>query len=245
MRPASLEHMVEVEEDLLSSREQLRALSAHLQSVREEERIRIAREIHDNLGQSLTGLKMDISWLLKRLPANNSLLIARAAGMSEAVDALITLVQQITAELRPGVLDYFGLSAAIEWQAREFEGRTGITCIFCSDPEEIVLNDKNKATAIFRIFQELLTNIARHAEASSVTVVLKEDASQLTLNVRDNGRGIRQEELTSPQSFGLIGMRERAMVFDGEVAISGETGKGTWVMVKLPIKQADDTEEMR
>lgn len=232
------------EEELLNSREQLRALSAHLQSVREEERIRIAREIHDNLGQSLTGLKMDITWLIKRLPANDPLLSARAAGMSEAVEGLIVLVQQITADLRPGVLDYFGLSAAIEWQAKEFEGRTGIDCVFHSDPEEIVLN-KDQATAVFRIFQELLTNIARHAAASSVIVVLREDAGRLILSVRDDGRGIREEELSSPRSFGLIGMRERAMLFNGEIVIAGEAGKGTRVVVTLPIERADNAGEMR
>ena len=161
------------EEQLKGSTEQLRALSAHLQSVREEERTLISREIHDELGQELTGLKMDLSWLVKRLSKNQKSLISKTESMLKLVDSTIQTVRRISSELRPGVLDDLGLIAAIEWQAQDFENRTGITCDFSSSVEEIGL-DRDRSTAVFRIFQETLTNVSRHAKATRVKISLEE-----------------------------------------------------------------------
>jgi len=226
------------EEELKSSREQLRALAASLQSAREEERSRIAREIHDNLGQALTGLKMSLSWLDKKLSEVGdgvppSLLLNEIASMSKLIDAAIQMVREISAELRPGVLDDLGLVAAVEWQAQEFQTRMGIRCRFTSTLENITL-DKEQSTAIFRILQETLTNVARHANATRVNITLRKKAGNLILEVRDNGRGITESEISNPRSLGLLGMRERALLLGGNVEISGTPGKGTAVTVKIP-----------
>ena len=222
-----------VEEELQTSREQLRSLSAHLESVREEERTSVAREIHDELGQMLTALKIDMSWLAKRLPRQDSLL-DKTAGMSEILDGAIQTVKRISADLRPGVLDDLGLTAAIEWQGQEFEKRTDLRFEFTSLPRDIVL-DRDRSTAIFRIFQEALTNVVRHANASEVRVSLTKDAGRVVLTVKDNGRGIKKRQLADPKAFGLIGMRERARSLGGEASICGSAGSGTTVTVSVPI----------
>jgi len=228
------------EEELRSSREQLRNLAAHVQSVREEERTRIAREIHDELGQALTGLKMGLSWLDKKLSEVGNVvprpLLEQITSMSKLVDTTIQTVREISTELRPGVLDDLGLTAAIEWQAQEFQTQTGIRCKFTSSPENITL-DQDRSTAIFRIFQETLTNVARHANATRVNVRLKEKADDLILKVRDNGKGITESEISNPKSLGLLGMRERALLFGGEVKISGIQGKGATITVRIPLKR--------
>jgi PAS domain S-box-containing protein len=224
------------------SREQLRRLSAHLQSAREEERTRIAREIHDELGQSLTGLKMDISWLSKKmqnLGIDNPQLQEKAAGMSALVDSTIKTVRKISSELRPGVLDYLGLPAAIEWQSQDFQNRTGILCNIISLPKDLQL-DQNKSTAIFRIFQETLTNVARHAQASAIDIELLRENDKLILEIEDNGRGITDGELLNTSSFGILGMRERTLLLGGEFTIRGEINKGTTVLVKIPITESND-----
>ena len=221
------------EEELRRSREQLRSLSTHLQSMRETERTLIAREIHDELGQSLTALKMDLSWLEKRLPNDQKLLLEKTQSMSDLIDMSIRTVQRISIELRPGMLDDLGLAAAMEWQAEEFQNRTGIRCDLTFHPEDIIL-DQDRSTAIFRIFQETLTNVARHAKATSVKVSLKETMDKLVLKVRDNGKGITEKQISSPKSFGLMGMRERAAHFGGVFKINGVPGRGTTVEVKIP-----------
>jgi PAS domain S-box-containing protein len=221
------------EEELRSSREQLRALSAHLQSVREEERALIAREIHDELGQELTGLKMDLSWLIKRLPSDQGLLVKKTESMSKLLDNTIQLVRRISTKLRPGVLDDLGLTAAIEWQAQDFRNRTGIECEFNSNVREVDL-DQDRSTTVFRILQETLTNVARHASATYVNIFLEEEATSLVLVVEDNGRGITESEASDPKSLGLLGMRERALVFGGQVEIRGTPGRGTAVTLKIP-----------
>jgi PAS domain S-box-containing protein len=222
------------EEELKSSREQLRNLSAHLQSAREEERRHIAREIHDELGQALTALKMDISWLINKLPESEKPLIKKTKSISELIDTTIQTGQRILTELRPGLLDDLGLVAAIEWQAEEFQKRTGIKCEATLDPEEIIL-DQDRSTAIFRIFQETLTNVARHANATKVKVNLKKKAEKLILKVKDDGRGITEKQISDPKSFGLIGIRERVHLFGGESKISGIRDKGTTVTVGIPL----------
>jgi len=223
------------EEELKSSREQLRNLSAHLQSVREEEGKHIAREIHDELGQALTALKMDISWLNHRLTKDQKSLLEKTESMSRLVDMTIQTVQRILTELRPGLLDDLGLAAAVEWQAEEFQKRTGIKCEISSAPEDIIL-DQDRSTAIFRIFQETLTNVVRHANATRVKVSLKEKAGKSELKVKDNGRGITKEQISDNRSFGLIGIRERVYLFGGEVKISGIRNKGTTLTVSIPLE---------
>jgi len=222
------------EEELKNSHEQLRNLSIHLQSVREEERTRIAREIHDQLGQALTALKIDFSWLNNRLPKNQKSLLEKIESMSKLVDMTIQMVRRISSELRPGILDDLGLAAAIEWQAEEFQDRTGIKCEIALEPEDIIL-DQDCSTTIFRIFQEAITNVVRHANATEVKISLEKEAGKLMLEVKDNGKGITEEQISDPKSFGLIGIRERAHFWGGEVVISGVRDKGPTVTVSIPL----------
>ena len=227
------------EKQLRDSREQLRALAAYLQSVREEERTHIAREVHDELGQTLTGLKMDLAWLDKKMTevsGNDDLrqFEERLKELPGRVDAIIGTVRKIATELRPPVLDDLGLEAAIEWQIQEFEKRTGIKCRFTGSPKHIDL-DPARSTAVFRIFQETLTNVLRHAEASQVNIQLREEGDKLILEVQDNGRGMTGRELSGTRSLGLLGMRERATMLDGEVNIIGRQGKGTTVGLRIPL----------
>lgn len=222
------------EEKLKNSNNKLRALSARLQSVREEESIHIAREIHDDLGGALTGLKMDISWLGKRLPDSISEeLRQKLKSMSELIDETVQKVRNISTELRPSVLDDLGLAAAIEWQTREFQKRTEIECKINSLQENITLS-MQVSTAVFRIFQEILTNVARHASATQVEISLHEREGDLVLIVSDNGRGIKETDMFDTKSLGLLGMHERAIVFGGQIEINGIEGKGTTVTVSIP-----------
>ncbi len=230
------------EEELRSSREQLRNLSTHLQSVREEERSRIAREIHDELGQTLVAIKMDLFWLGNKLPKDQKTLLKRTKSMTKLVDMTLQKVQRISTELRPGLLDHLGLMAAIEWQTKEFQDRTGIETESTYSPEDIIL-DRDRSTAMFRIFQETLTNVARHANATRIEVSLKEKAGTLKLKVIDNGRGITKKQISDPQSFGLIGMRERVHHWGGEVKISGIQDKGTTVIVSIPFTKDEKFED--
>ena len=221
------------EEQLQRSHDQLRALTGHLQFVREEERTRIAREIHDELGQALTGLKIDLSWLSGQLP-NLRPLRTKIKAMSVHIDETIHAIRRISTELRPGVLDNLGLVAAIEWQAAEFQERTGIRCELKIDVTES-LWERNFSTACFRIFQETLTNIIRHAHATLVEVRLAQDEHGLVLTVQDNGRGITEMEIGQADSIGLIGMTERATQVGGEVVFSGAPGRGTTVTLRAPL----------
>jgi len=221
-------------EELRTSQMELRNLSLYLQTAREEERTRIAREIHDELGQALTALKMDVSWLKKRLGPEQDPLEAKTVTMAQVIDATMQTIQRLSGELRPGILDDIGLAAAIEWQAGEFEKRTGILCRLQVSPEEITL-DRDRSTAVFRIFQEALTNVARHAEATEVTASLQAREGAVDLKVADNGKGITERELASPRSFGLLGIRERVLFLGGEVAIAGTPGQGTTVRVEIPL----------
>ena len=195
----------------------------------------IAREIHDELGEGLTVLKLDLSWLRKRLPDDQFSLRAKADSMSQLIDRTIQTVKKISTNLRPGLLDDLGLAAAIEWQAEDFQKRTGIKCKVKIDPVDINF-DRDRNTAIFRICQETLTNVARHAHATEVNVSLRQRDSQIELNVRDNGRGITEEELTNSKSFGLIGIRERVKIFGGKNIMKGIPGKGTTLTVRIPVR---------
>ncbi len=222
------------EDEFRRSTDQLRELSARLQSVREEERTHIARVIHDELGQTLTGLKMDVAWLQRHLDQQQPALLEKTQAMSDLIDITIQTVRRISSELRPGILDDLGLVATIEWQLQEFQTRSGIQGKLISAPEETTL-DADGATAAFRIFQEILTNVTRHAQATQVEVTLEESAAFLTLQVQDNGRGMTESEVHSPRSIGLLGMQERARLRAGEVQFQGTPGKGTTVTVRLPL----------
>jgi PAS domain S-box-containing protein len=227
------------EEELKASRDQLRKLSTHLQSVREEERTSLARDIHDELGQALTALKIDLSWLTKRFSADQELLLDKAKSMSRLVDMTIQKIKGISTGLRPGLLDDFGLVAAIEWQAGEFQKLTGIRIEISPKPKDISL-DRDCSTVLFRVFQELLTNVARHANATRVKVSLIEGVNKIVLKVSDNGKGIAKEQISDPRAFGLLGIRERVNFWQGEFAIIGTSGKGTTAMVRIPLANREE-----
>ncbi|HTL67396.1 MAG TPA: response regulator [Lacunisphaera sp.] len=222
------------EGQLRDSHEQLRALSIYLQYVREEERTRIAREVHDELGQALSGLKLDLAWLAGRLPRGQRLLHDKIASMSGHIDATIQAVRRIATELRPGILDDLGLVAALEWQANEFQNRTGIQCHVTSTLHDVQF-DADLNTAFFRIFQETLTNVMRHANARKVEVGFTREEDEAVLTVHDDGRGIVPAEISDRRSIGLLGMEERAALLGGQVRFVGEPGQGTTVTVRIPL----------
>ena len=228
------------EETLRESREQLRNLASHLQSIREEERTVVAREIHDELGQALTAIKMDLSWLNKRMPEKQDLLFKKTKSMSELIDSTIQTVQRISAELRPGLLDDIGILAAIEWQAEEFKKRTGIACELSVGSQDITL-DSERSTAIFRIFQETLTNITRHANATKVKVNLLKKGNRLELKIKDNGKGITREKISDSKSLGLVGIQERVHFLGGTITIKGIQGKGTTIAVSIPLSKRGES----
>ncbi len=217
---------------LRESRKELRDLASHLQSVREQERTQIAREIHDELGQALTALKMDVHWISQRVTAE-SVLAEKTRSMSAMIDTTVHAVRRISSELRPKLLDDLGLSAAIEWQAREFEQRSGVDCDVRSEPDDIVL-DPATSTALFRVFQETLTNVARHAGARRIDVLLRKDAGGVELVVVDDGAGITPEQASNARSLGIVGMRERVYSLGGTFEIGGQPGLGTTVRVTIP-----------
>jgi PAS domain S-box-containing protein len=226
--------------------EQLRALSGRMQSAREEEGARIAREIHDELGAALTGLKWDLEGIDSRLlGANGSSVITdvrkQIRSMTALIESTINTVRRISSELRPGVLDDLGLVAAIEWQAQQFQRRTGLRVHWETDLDTAKVS-RDGATAVFRIFQEVLTNVLRHSRASKIYVKLFQRGRQLELQVIDDGRGITDEEQTNTMSLGLLGMKERALLVGGEVSITGAEGKGTTVVVRIPLSRESDSE---
>ncbi len=216
--------------EVRQSRARLRELTAHIETVKEQERTRIAREIHDDLGGNLTAIKMALAMLAKRLPPDPSLQ-EKAAYVDSLVDRTIDAVHRISLDLRPSILDC-GLDAALEWQVREFAGQTGIDCTFsCPDKDVDVAPDR--ASALFRILQEALTNIAKHASASRVAVQLSRTRGYLQLKIEDNGRGIGPADRSKPQSFGLRGMAERAAALGGTLSLSHAPGGGTVVAIKI------------
>ena len=229
--------LVESERLLRASSEQLRHLAAHLLSVREEERTRISREVHDELGQSLTAVKMDLAWLEARMPKNGEML-ERIHATRQLADSMIQSIRRISTELRPAVLD-LGLAAAVEWQIQEFQARSGIQCTVRLLSRDVVA--ANASTAMFRIFQETLTNIARHAQATRAEVVLQKQPDRLVLLIRDNGRGFDQADPALSKSLGLLGMRERAAILGGCVNISSASGKGTTVTAWIPIPSPEES----
>ena len=216
------------------SRERLRNLSAHLESAREKERTRIARDLHDELGQLLTALNTDLVLLMNSVPPGQADLMKKAEDSLNLVEMTMQTVKRIYMDLRPGMLDHLGLAVAIDWLAKDFQKRTGIRCSVSIVPGELRL-DADLSFSIYRIVQETLTNISRHAEASRVTISLKQDPDRVELVVRDNGKGITQEQLAKPNSYGLLGIRERAYHWGGEALITGRKGQGTTVKVSIPL----------
>lgn len=227
-----IEDRKQSENILYRSFEQLRALTARLQSVREEERARMAREIHDELGQALTAIKIELSSFVNDLSPEQKRPF-RSESIMKLIDETIQTVRRISTELRPGILDDLGLVAAVEWAAEEFEGRTGTKCHVSLPGADIDL-DPEHATALFRIFQETLTNVARHAKATKVSVRLANERGDVSLEVRDNGHGISDEQRSAASSLGILGMLERALLLGGELTITGVPGQGTTVRVRIP-----------
>ena len=227
----------ETEQELKASQEQLRNLYAHIQALTEKERESVAREIHDELGQVLTALKMDLFWVKARLSDDNPLLIDRINSDLELVDKTIQTIKSIIIELRPATLDHLGLGPTIEWQAAEFENRHGISCSVLVRPRDISV-DAALSIALFRLFQEALTNISRHAQATKVAASLSKTNGRIRLEIKDNGVGIADESLAKPQSFGLLGMRERVHQFNGSIIIKGYPNKGTMVLVTIPLARS-------
>ena len=221
---------------LKDSYEQLRALAAKLQTVRDEERTQIARELHDQLGQALTALKYDLAWLTRRLVKDDAAQTQKAKAVFTQMDALIKTVRRIATELRPGMLDDLGLAASIEWQAREFQKRTGVRCEV-SVPEQELQLAPAQSTALFRILQETLTNVVRHADAKHVKVKLEAVNGSVTMRVQDDGRGFRSAEVANTHSLGLLGMRERAELLGGSFSVRGFPGEGTVVTVSMPLSR--------
>ncbi|MEJ2635776.1 MAG: PAS domain S-box protein [Calditrichia bacterium] len=231
----------EAESKLKKSEDDLRKLSMRLLTVREEERKFIAREIHDELGQQLTGMKIDLYWLKSRLEKPDCLKAGQSLNNKlqaalDMVDTAIKTVRRIATQLRPALLDDAGLTRAMEWHAREFSNRTGIECRL-SAPEKNIAFDKDQSIAVFRIFQESLTNVARHAGASRIDVIMKKLKTRFILRIKDNGRGITPGEIDKSQSLGLVGIRERSIALGGKAEICGKPGEGTTVTVEIPLRK--------
>ena len=215
------------------SREELRALSRHLQTIREEEKARIAREVHDELGSTLTALKMDLDWLGEHLESAPGPIAQKRATMGKLVEAAVAATRRIVTDLRPSILDDLGLAAALRWQATEFAKHTGAR-VDVDAPETGLHIDRDIALALFRIFQETLTNVARHARATEVAVKLSSNDDALILRIRDNGVGLSEDDLRKPTSLGIRGMRERARQLGGDISVSAEPGSGTTVIISIP-----------
>jgi len=222
------------EQEIRRSQIALRQLTAHLQTIREEERTAIAREIHDELGQQLTCLKMDASWLNKKVDKSREDITERINGMIAMIDDTVKIVRRIASDLRPGILDDLGLIAALEWQSSEFEKRTGIPSFFIANcPDKHF--EKQTASGIFRVYQEALTNVARHSKATKVQTIVECNDNVFTLHIHDNGVGFNSNAVKDKHTLGLLGMNERVMMFDGEIHIESAEGEGTTIIVKVPL----------
>jgi PAS domain S-box-containing protein len=232
---AAEEKARQAEQALRASQEQLRALATHLQERQEEERRRIAREIHDELAQALTVLKMDVAWLGNRLAKADASCRRRLRDMRALLDGLVQSVRRIGTDLRPDILDDLGLTAAIEWQLQEVSKRTGLAHELTLPAQDIAL-EQALATAIFRIFQEALTNVLRHAGASKVTVRVMLQPEGLILEIADDGKGITPAQLADRKALGLLSMRERAHLWGGDLTICGRPGQGTTVTLRMPYR---------
>ena len=221
------------QDELAHSYDAIRQLTNHLQDIREEERIHIAREIHDELGQQLTVMKMDLSWLNKKVFPDDEFVKQKLKSLTEMLDGTVKSVRRISSELRPSLLDDMGLIAAMEWQLNEFEQRSGIKTSLSAPGVEKQLPDSVK-TGLFRIFQESLTNVARHAHAENVRVSLKHSDGKIVLSIEDDGKGFDKKKIAGKRTLGILGMKERTLMMGGEYEINSSPGKGTTVLVAIP-----------
>lgn len=237
-----ISHRGHAEDELKKSLELLRALSARLQSVREEERLKVAREIHDELGQACTALKMDLALISRKTTKPQEPVRAKIASAVRLVDGMIVTLRKIASELRPRALDDLGLSAALEWQAQEFEQRTGVPCHFTLPSDGLTL-DPDRSIAIFRIFQEFLTNVARHAQATRVEARFEWLDNHLLFEIRDNGKGFDPQSPAAHKSLGLLGMRERALLLNGDLQLLSAPGAGTTMTVRIPLRRSAPVSE--
>ena len=225
----------EAEENLQRSHEAMRELASHLETIREAERTHMAREIHDELGQQLTGLKMDISWLNRRIKSEDKAVNDKMRDTIELIDKTVITVRRIATQLRPSILDDLGLVAAMEWQTDEFEKRSEIKAGFTSNVSNVNVRP-DVATGIFRIFQESLTNVLRHSKATKVETFLSVDNDTIVLNIKDNGIGFKEEDISNKKTLGLLGMKERVLLIKGTYEINGNTGSGTSVIITVPLR---------
>lgn len=223
------------EKEILEKNKQLRELSNHLETIREEERTAVAREIHDELGQQLTALKMDIDWVLHKQKAPEVAVVSKLQEMLKMNDGIINTVRRISSDLRPAIIDDLGLIATIEWKCANFEEKMGIPCRFISTVKERTF-DKDFSINVYRILQETLTNISRHAAAKSVTVSLSENEAELFLEITDDGKGVDNEKTSDGKTLGIMGMKERAVLLGGELIITGTPNVGTITKLTLPLK---------
>lgn len=227
---------IQRQKELNDSKEQIRALVKHLESIKEDERIAIAREIHDEFGQALTGIKMDLSWIQNRLPDDQQTISEKINSTFKLIDETIIKVRKVSSDLRPPELDDLGLVPAIASELKKFEERSEIRCDFKYNTEDI-LPGEQVSIVIFRILQEALTNAARHSNAKKVSVELLLTIDSITLNITDDGRGFSIEELNNKLSFGILGMHERAYSVGGTVDVNSGSGNGTMVSVKVPLNK--------
>ncbi|HEY0845477.1 MAG TPA: histidine kinase [Noviherbaspirillum sp.] len=228
------------EQELRESRRQLQELSAFLQQVREDERTRIARELHDELGQALTALRIDLNWLDAKLPEKDRIVADKLSAMLGLVDKTVDAVRRISEDLRPGMLDDLGLAAAIEHHAAKFADQTGIACTLSMNRDDFDLEDR-VATTLFRVLQESLTNVARHAQATTVTVLLESRANEIVLAVQDDGCGLPAPSTPRKKTYGLLGMQERVKLLGGTLDISGPPRGGTRIAVAIPLTERQST----
>jgi len=224
------------EAEMQELNEQLRGLAAHLQQVREEEKTHIAREIHDELGQMLTAVKMDIAQSLKKIAETNTEAGKHLFHAQEMVDNTVQTIRRIASELRPAILDDLGLITALEWQSREFEKHNNIQCLFSASVSELEV-EKNMAIGVYRIYQEALTNVARHSQATKVTANLHAHSDLLVLAISDNGKGFDPEEVKTKKTLGLVGMKERALMMEGTLIAESTPGLGTTITISVSIRK--------
>jgi PAS domain S-box-containing protein len=230
----------EAKELLQKSYEEIRQLASNLQSIREDERTNIAREIHDELGQQLTGLKMDIHWLSRKVKNADDEINEKMKESIDLINATITSVRKIATDLRPSILDDLGLLAALEWQGEEFEKRSGTKVKFINKAGDMEVRPE-VATAIFRIYQELLTNIARHANAGLVTALLDMEGNILRVSIKDDGVGFNTNTISNKKTLGLLGIKERTLLMGGTYEIKTEPGKGSETIISIPLKLTKST----
>lgn len=227
----------EFEDNLEASRDQSRALAAHLLAVRDNERAAIARELHDEFGQALTSLQLGLAWLSRNLNHGARPLQTKIRSLLNTTTGLIRVVRNVTLELRPGTLDELGLTKTLRAMTREFEQATGMPCRFRTNTAGVTF-DRLAAVAVFRIVQAALTNVTRHARASAVAVALTQTRDHLVVTVKDNGRGISKKQIESRSSIGISGMRERVRAYGGTFTLAGSRVEGTTMTARIPLSRA-------